>query len=352
MVSYSKPWRYYGTTYEIVKRFAMSFLAYRVSEQNNQFSAAWESMELESLPPNEVLIEVKYSSVNYKDMLSATGHRGVSKHYPHTPGIDAAGTVVHSESKAFKAGDEVIVFGFDLGMNTPGGFAQRIRVPAAWVLDKPAGMSLSDCMAWGTAGFTAALSVRKLIRAGIEPSKGPIAVTGATGGVGSIAVALLSKLGFEVVAISRQDSALEFLQQLGASRIESTSDWLEKPHKALAKPLFQAVLDTLGGKAVTAFIPYIMPEGAITTCGMIQGTEFESSIFPFILRGIALLGVDSVEISNFEKQATLDKIAEKWQLDNIEEWTTEIGRKQLSDILQKLADGEAVGRYRLNLERD
>lgn len=329
----------------------MSFLAYRVTEESGQFSATWETMPLTSLPKDEVLIEVKYSSVNYKDMLSATGHKGVTKHYPHTPGIDAAGIVLHSDTKAFKAGDEVVVFGYDLGMNTPGGFAQRISVPTSWVLDKPAGISLEQCMAWGTAGFTAALSVRKLIRAGIEPSKGPVAVTGATGGVGSIAVALLSKLGFEVVAISRQDSALEFLQQLGASRIENTDEWLEKPAKAMAKPLFQAVLDTLGGKAVAAFIPYIMPEGAISTCGMIQGTAFESSIFPFILRGITLIGVDSVEISNFEKQATLDKIADKWQLENLEQWTTEIGRSQLSKTLQKLADGEAVGRYRLNLEQ-
>lgn len=327
----------------------MSFLAYRVSEENGQFSAAWENMSLESLPKDEVLIEVKYSSVNYKDMLSASGHKGVTKHYPHTPGIDAAGTVLQSHTKAFKAGDEVVVFGFDLGMNTPGGFAQRICVPTSWVLDKPAGISLQQCMAWGTAGFTAALSVRKLIRAGIEPSKGAIAVTGATGGVGSIAVALLSKLGFEVVAISRQDSALEFLQQLGASRVENTDEWLEKPVKTMAKPLFQAVLDTLGGEAVAAFIPYIMPEGAISTCGMIRGTKFESSIFPFILRGISLIGVDSVEISNFEKQATLDKIADKWQLEKLEQWTTEIGRSQLSETLQKLADGEAVGRYRLNL---
>lgn len=328
----------------------MTFLAYRVEQDGKQYHGAWQNLAIDTLPEHEVLIEVHYSSLNYKDMLSANGHRGVTRNYPHTPGIDAAGVVLESKNAQFKAGDEVIVFGYDLGMNTLGGFAQRIRVPADWVIKKPIALSLADSMAWGTAGFTAALSVNKLLRAGVSKEKGPVAVTGASGGVGSIAVALLGKLGFEVIAISRQQH--ELLTQLGASRVESTEHWLNLPSKAMAKPEFQAVLDTVGGQTVAAFIPYIQPEGAISTCGMILGTEFQSSIFPFILRGVSLLGVDSVEIAQTEKQAIVDKIADEWQLDNLNLLCQEIGRGQLTEHLQKLANGEAIGRYILNLQKE
>jgi len=330
----------------------MSFLAYRVIEADKKFEASWVEQSDADLPEGDVLIEVSYSSVNYKDALSASGNRGVTKEYPHTPGIDAAGVVLESSDSGFAKGDEVVVFGYDLGMNTSGGYGQHIRVPAAWVLKKPAGISAAEAMAWGTAGFTAALSVQKLERAGISPDKGPVLVTGATGGVGSVAVSLLSKLGYSVVALSGKADKNDWLESLGAKRIVTRDDVLALKGKAMAKPVYQAAVDTVGGDMVSAILPQLMPEGAVTTCGMIAGVKVEASVFPFILRGVSLLGVDSVEIPRADKQAVLDKAANGWKLDSLESMTTEIGRNELPDVLARIIKGEGVGRYRVNLNKD
>ena len=327
----------------------MTFLAYRVEQTSEGYLGTWQEQQEDNLPQGEVMIQVKYSSVNYKDALSASGHKGVTKSFPHTPGIDAAGTV-QADAAGFKAGEEVVVFGYDLGMNTAGGFGQKIRVPANWVLRKPQGISLAETMAWGTAGFTAALSVQKLLAAGITPQKGAVVVTGATGGVGSVAVALLAKLGFEVVAVSGKAEQQGFLQQLGAAQVIGREAIMAAAGKAMANPLYQAALDTVGADMVSALIPQIQPEGAVSTCGMIAGTQVSASIFPFILRGVSLLGVDSVEIPLAQKQAVLDKIAADWALPSLSQLTTDISRDQLAATLAKLQAGLGVGRYRLNLD--
>lgn len=327
----------------------MTFQAYRVEEQDGNMIAQWQAMGESSLPEGEVLIEVKYSSLNYKDALSASGHKGVTRSYPHTPGIDAAGVVLASTAADIQVGEEVVVFGYDLGMNTAGGFGQKIRVPAAWVLKKPQNLSLKDSMAWGTAGFTAALSVQKLERAGVHPAGGPVVVTGATGGVGSVAVALLSKLGYTVICVSGKSDQINFLKQLGASEVIDRETVLAFKGKAMAKPLYQAALDTVGADMVAALIPQIMAEGAVSTCGMIAGTQVEASIFPFILRGVSLLGVDSVEIPLTSKQEVLNKVAEEWALPVLNELTTDIDREELAATLAKILAGQGVGRYRLAL---
>ena len=330
----------------------MTFLAYRVTETESGMTATWESREDDQLPAGDVLIDVQYSSVNYKDALSASGNKGVTRAFPHTPGIDAAGVVVSSTDAAFKAGDEVVVFGYDLGMNTEGGYGQRIRVPSAWVLAKPAGISAAETMAWGTAGFTAALSVQKLERAGLQPSKGPVIVTGATGGVGSVAVALLAKLGYDVVALSGKAEQEAWLKELGANRVIGRDEVMALKGKAMAKPLYQAALDTVGGDMVSALIPQIMPEGAVSTCGMIAGIKVEASVFPFILRGVSLLGVDSVEIPQAEKQLVLNKAAGEWKLAGLETMTTNVTRSELAGILTKVLNGQGVGRYRVDLNAE
>ncbi|APR67079.1 MULTISPECIES: YhdH/YhfP family quinone oxidoreductase [Thalassolituus] len=330
----------------------MTFLAYRVTETESGMTATWESREDDQLPAGDVLIDVQYSSVNYKDALSASGNKGVTRAFPHTPGIDAAGVVVSSTDAAFKAGDEVVVFGYDLGMNTEGGYGQRIRVPSAWVLAKPAGISAAETMAWGTAGFTAALSVQKLERAGMQPSKGPVIVTGATGGVGSVAVALLAKLGYDVVALSGKAEQEAWLKELGANRVIGRDEVMALKGKAMAKPLYQAALDTVGGDMVSALIPQIMPEGAVSTCGMIAGIKVEASVFPFILRGVSLLGVDSVEIPQAEKQLVLNKAAGEWKLAGLETMTTNVTRSGLAGILTKVLNGQGVGRYRVDLNAE
>lgn len=327
----------------------MTFLAYRVEQTKNEMQGSWQTLTETDLAPNHVEINVQYSSINYKDALSATGNKAVSKHYPHTPGIDAAGVVAKSNSENVKTGDEVLVFGYDLGMNTAGGFAQKIHVPAAWVIKKPARISFAQTMSWGTAGFTAALSVKKLIRAGILPDNGPVVVTGATGGVGSVAVALLSKLGFEVYAVTGKTTQSDFLHRLGAAKVLSREEILIGKGKAMTKALYQAALDTAGAEMVNALLPQIKAEGAVSTCAMIAGTQIDASIFPFILRGVSLLGVDSVEIPLSSKQALVDKVANDWALPQLEQLTTEIGRSQLQQTLTRLLQGEAIGRYRLNL---
>ena len=330
----------------------MTFLAYRVEETEQGIQAAWQTLNDDDLPAGDVLIYVAYSSVNYKDALSASGNKGVTRAYPHTPGIDVAGTVLASNDPQFKTGDEVVIFGYDLGMNTAGGFGQHVRVPAGWVLHKPQTLSMVQAMAWGTAGFTAALSLQKLERAGIRPDAGPVVVTGATGGVGSVAVALLAKQGYEVVALSGKPEQENFLKGLGASRVIGRDEVLALKGKAMAKPLYQAAIDTVGGDLVSALIPQIQPEGAVTTCGMIAGVKIEASVFPFILRGVSLLGVDSVEIPLADKQAVLNKVADAWQLPQLEGMTTEIGRSELPAVLAAILAGQGVGRYRVNLQRD
>ncbi len=330
----------------------MTFLAYRVEETEQGIKASWQTLNDDDLPAGDVLIDVAYSSVNYKDALSASGNKGVTRAYPHTPGIDVAGTVLASNDPQFKTGDEVVVFGYDLGMNTAGGFGQHVRVPAGWVLHKPQTLNMAESMAWGTAGFTAALSLQKLERAGIRPDAGPVVVTGATGGVGSVAVALLAAQGYEVVALSGKPEQEAFLKGLGANRVIGRDEVLALKGKAMAKPLYQAAIDTVGGDLVSALIPQIQPEGAVTTCGMIAGVKVEASVFPFILRGVSLLGVDSVEIPLADKQAVLNKVASAWRLPQLEEMTTEIGRAELPAVLAAILAGQGVGRYRVNLQRD
>jgi acrylyl-CoA reductase (NADPH) len=225
------------------------FRAFLVDKTDHGFERRLVEREVADLPAGDVLIDVRYSSLNYKDALSATGNPGVTRNFPHTPGIDAAGLVVESSDPAFQAGDEVIVIGFDLGMNTSGGFAQRIRVPAGWIVPRPEGLSLRASMLLGTAGFTAALAVDKLLHAGAEAGSGPILVTGATGGVGSVAVMLLAKLGFEVAAVTGKAQQHDFLRSLGATRILSREDARAGADKPLLKETWGGAVDTVGGRS-------------------------------------------------------------------------------------------------------
>lgn len=325
------------------------FLAYRVEENEESHSADWQWVEESVLPEGDVLIEVVYSSVNYKDALSASGNKGVTRQYPHTPGIDVAGRVIEDKSGKFQSGQEVVLFGYDLGMNTCGGYGQKVRVPASWVLEKPTELTLAQSMAWGTAGFTAALSVEKLLRTGAAPAKGAIAVTGASGGVGSVAVALLAKLGFEVVAVTGKPNAADWLKEIGASDVIARDDLMAFAAKPMAKPLYQGAVDTCGGDMISALLPVIQHSGAVTTCGMVAGAGFKASVFPFILRNVDLLGVDSVEIPLQHKQSVLNKVANEWRLDVLEQLTTDIGRAELPAVLDQVLNGKGQGRYRLSL---
>lgn len=292
----------------------MKFKALVTREDNGQFVSRVEERAIDDLPAGEVLIRVDYSSVNYKDVLSSKGNRGVSRQYPHTPGIDAAGRVVKSQSSAFAEGEAVLVMGYDLGMNTAGGFGQYIRVPADWVLRRPAGLDAKSAMIYGTAGFTAAMSVSTLEDVGIRASQGRVLVTGASGGVGSVAVALLAQLGFEVEAVTGNSAAHSWLRELGAADILERDALLENAHKPMHKVRWAAAVDSVGGEPLANILKSIQYGGSVTCCGLAASAQLPASVLPFILRGINLMGIDSVELPRAIKQQVWDLLAGEWRL--------------------------------------
>lgn len=328
------------------------FKAFQVSETGDKhFTAAIVDRTLDELPAGDVLIRVKYSSLNYKDALSASGNKGVTRQFPHTPGIDAAGTVAASTIESVKPGDAVIVIGYDLGMNTAGGFGQYIRVPAAWVVKCPPGLSLRESMIIGTAGFTAALCVEKLITNGVTPQAGPILVTGATGGVGIFAVALLHKLGYQVSASTGKPEAHELLRSLGANELLDRALLSAENPKPLLKEQWAGAVDVVGGETLANVIKSMRYGGSVACCGLVQSIAFKATVLPFILRGVNLLGVDSVQLPLSAKAALWGKLATAWKLSNLESLCREIGFDALSAALQEVLAGKATGRYVLNLDR-
>ncbi|MGD9949848.1 MAG: YhdH/YhfP family quinone oxidoreductase [Desulfobulbus sp.] len=313
--------------------------------EEKQFTRSIGQRSVQDLPAGEVLIRVCYSSLNYKDALSASGNKGVTRKYPHTPGIDASGVVAESSDPAFKNGDQVLVTGFDLGMNTSGGFAEYIRVPASWVVPLPAGMSLREVMIYGTAGFTAALSCYRLINNGVLPKQGPILVTGATGGVGSIAVALLAKSGYDVVAVTTKVTEIAYLQEIGAKEILSAVEADDQSGRPLLKPRWAGVVDTVGGNILSTAIKTTRYGGTVTCCGNVTSGELHTSIYPFIINGISLLGIDSVNCPNPLRTQVWNRLATQWKLDHLETITTELpDLEALEERINLILQGKNRGR--------
>ncbi|MEN8258915.1 MAG: YhdH/YhfP family quinone oxidoreductase [Thermodesulfobacteriota bacterium] len=319
------------------------FTALVVRQENDAFIRSLETRQLDDLPAGEVLVRVHYSSLNYKDALSAMGNRGVTRQYPHTPGIDAAGVVEASSVDHIRPGEEVIVSCYDLGMNTAGGFADYIRVPAAWVVKKPVGLSLKESMSYGTAGFTAALSVYKLLKQGVRPGDGPVLVTGATGGVGSVAVSILAGEGFDVTAASGKD-AKDFLLSLGAKETVNREQVSGSTDKALLRPRWAGVIDTVGGEILTKAIKSILPCGAATTCGNVAGADLDITVYPFILRGVSLVGIDAAECPLPLRKEIWQKIATDWKLGHLESLTNEIKLSEISEAIDQILAGKIKGR--------
>lgn len=270
-----------------------SFNAFYVQEIDGGHSGKVEAVPFTILPEHDVLIKVQYSSLNYKDALSATGQNHVTRNYPHIPGIDAAGTVVEDQSQTFKKGQSVIVTGYDLGTNTFGGFSEYIRVPADWVVSLPESLTLEQAMIFGTAGFTAIYGIERLKRELITPDSDPVLVTGATGGVGSLATFGLAQLGYEVIAASRKASANAFLTKLGALRIMNSNELLDVGKAPLLSRKWMGAIETVGGEVLDSVLRQTNEKGAVACCGNILGKELSTNVYPFILRGVSLLGIDS-----------------------------------------------------------
>ena len=316
---------------------------------DKQFARSITERTTDALPPHDVLIDVHYSSLNYKDALSATGNPGVTRNFPHTPGIDAAGVVAASSDAAFKAGDEVIVIGFDLGMNTPGGFGQQIRVPANWIVPLPAGLTLETAMILGTAGFTAALCVHKLEAFGMTPASGPVLVTGATGGVGSVAVMLLAKLGYEVIAVTGKADRHEFLKELGATQILSREAAQDGANKPLLAESYGGVVDTVGGDILFNAIKSLRYGCSLAACGLVASPQIPATVLPFLLRHVNLLGIDSVQLPLAQKSELWAKLAGPWSLPELELLKEDLTLATLPAALDRILAGQMVGRGLVHL---
>lgn len=314
-----------------------------------QFSRRIGERCIADLPPGELLIRVVWSSLNYKDALSATGNPGVTRNFPHTPGIDAAGTVAACSNGSFAIGRQVLVTGYDLGMNTSGGFGQYIRVPSAWVVPLPDGLSLRESMVLGTAGFTAALSVLKLSAGGVTPDQGDILVTGASGGVGSIAVALLAKAGYRVTAATGKMAEEELLKGLGALEVIHRDELLKGSERPMLKERWAGAVDVVGGDTLAAAIKATRYGGSVTCCGLVGSADLNMNVFPFILRGVSLLGIDSVQCPMEPRRKVWQKLATEWQLDNLAAAVNEIPLEGLETAIQAMLRGESKGRTVVNL---
>ena len=329
-----------------------TYKAFYIQANNDgTFHRSIVQRDIDDLPANEVLIKVQYSSLNYKDAMSAHGNTGVTRAFPHQGGIDAAGLVEASASGEFKPGDKVIVTGYDLGMNTAGGLAQYIRVPAAWVLRCPRGLNPKRSMLFGTAGLTAQLCINKLQQMGVTPEKGQVLVTGATGGVGSIAVALLASAGYNVVASTGKVEQAEMLRTLGANEVIDRTELGEFNKRPMLKERFAGAVDVVGGDTLANVIKSLKAGGSVACCGLVQSPAFEATVLPFILRGVNLLGVDSVEIPLPDKQAAWKKLARSAKLPAIELLNEEITLKQVPGALEGLLAAGMIGHTLVKIGR-
>ncbi|HEX9011904.1 MAG TPA: YhdH/YhfP family quinone oxidoreductase [Anaerolineaceae bacterium] len=302
------------------------------------------------LPPGEVLIRVHFSSLNYKDALSASGNRGVTRRYPHTPGIDAAGVVAESRAPGFQPGDEVVVMGHELGTSAPGGYGQYIRVPAGWVMPLPAGLSLRESMAYGTGGFTAALSVYRLEEYGVRPGDGEVLVTGATGGVGVFSVLVLARDGYRVSAATGKPDARPLLERLGAAAVLPRAEVDDTSGKPLLAGRWAGAVDTVGGNILATALRAVKPGGCVTACGNAASPALNMTVFPFILRGVALLGIDMLQTPAPLRDELWRRLAGPWKPGSLlEELIRVRPLAALDEEIERILRGGQTGRVVVDL---
>lgn len=295
------------------------------------------------LPEGDVVVRVQFSALNYKDALAATGHPGVVSRFPHVPGVDAAGEVVQSTSSKFKPGDNVIVTSFELGAGCWGGYAEFIRVPADWVVPLPAGLTSRESMILGTAGLTVAMCLEAIERQGIGPGDGAVVVTGASGGVGSMAVSILAKAGYQVVAATGKPAA-ELLKRMGAADVVGRDAISDASGKPLLKSKWKAAIDTVGGSVLSTVLRSMQPGGCVAACGLVGGVDLPVTVYPFILRGVTLAGIDSAHYPAEKRPAIWQKLAGQWKPKLLEEIATEVALEDLEPKIADILAGRVTGR--------
>lgn len=311
-----------------------------------------EELSLNDLPDGDVVIRTRFSSLNYKDALAATGHPGVVKQFPHIPGVDAAGEVVSSSDPFFNVGDSVMVFHAKFGTASFGGHSEMIRVPKEWVYHLPNGVSMHESMIYGTAGFTAAQSVDALVMNEVRPSDGEVLVTGATGGVGSMAVRILAKLGYSVVAVSGKSDKVEWLKSLGAAEIMGRDRVVDESERPLLKARWAGAIDTVGGSMLSSVLRATKEGGCVTACGLVAGHELSLTVYPFILRGVTLQGIDSANINYETRKRIWDKLANEYALANLEEMSESVRLDNLEPKIVDILAGKVSGRVVVELGND
>ena len=320
----------------------MNYKAYLVEELDGVYSGSIQELRMHDIEPGNVIIKVHYSSLNYKDALAASGAKGVASSYPFVPGIDVAGEILESKSDNFKIGDKVIATGYKLGMSVYGGFGELVQIPHEWVVPLSSNFTFLNAMSLGTAGLTAGACVKKILNN--NPSfKNPVLVSGASGGVGSVAINLLSNLNFEVHAITGKLNEEQILRKMGASEVIDRNEFMAEPVKALDKAIYSAGIDTVGGDILSKMLSMIESHGSVACCGNVAGIKFTSSVFPFILRGISLIGIDSAESDiNFKKEIW-DLFSNDWSL-NLDDYSKVIQLENIGDEITKILDGKQIGR--------
>ena len=326
-----------------------TFSALVVREGEGEFRREVQERRVDDLPQGDLLVRVQWSSLNYKDALSATGNKGVTRRYPHTPGIDAAGVVAESHVAEFLSGDEVLVTSYDLGMNTPGGWGELVRVPAGWAVPRPEGLSLRESMILGTAGFTAGLALTRLEENGLVPGQGEVLVTGATGGLGSLAVGILARAGYSVVAATGKLEEEELLRGLGAARVIHRDEVRDEGPRPLLSGRWAAAVDTVGGSYLAGILKAIQYGGAVASCGLVAAPDLPTTVYPFILRAVSLLGIDSQNCPMDVRRQVWQKLAGLWRPENLERVAHERRLEELETEIGRILRGEQRGRVVVRL---
>ncbi len=315
-----------------------------VSKTDDVVTRKIETRPLSADVGDTIRISVEYSSLNYKDALCASGHPGIARKLPIVPGIDAAGTIVSDPTGQYQVGDAVMVFHASFGTESDGGYSEFIDVPQHWVYPIPAGLTPRNCMVIGTAGFTAAQCIDELMKHNVVPDSGDIVVTGATGGVGICAVKLLAKLGYRVVAVTGKQDRAAWLRELGAAEVLSREDVNDTTGKPLLPGRWAGAVDTVGGNTLATILRSTKPQGCVTACGLVGGVDFDISVFPFILRGVTLQGVDTAGISREYRAGIWDKLASNWAFAGLDDLAIEVGLNDLEEKIEAILAGQIAGR--------